>query len=120
MATEMTDEIKAIMVLPFSGLQRDWDEWSEKYQGIAAERGYLQVMLGNELVLSDLLDIEQKVLNKCFIPDEYETSDDEAKTEGIQRSSTCYYQVGPPTCISGKDSESSKRIICQVLGSTQG
>ena len=61
MATEMKDEIKAIRVLPFSGLQSDWDEWLEKYQGIAAERGYLQVMLGNELVPSDSLDIDQKV-----------------------------------------------------------
>ena len=50
MATEMKDEIKAIRVLPFSGLQSDWDKWSDKYQGIVAERGYLQVMLGNELV----------------------------------------------------------------------
>ena len=52
MSTEMKDEIKAIRVLPFSGLQSDWDEWSEKYQGIAAERGYIQVMLGNEHVPS--------------------------------------------------------------------
>ena len=43
-----SEEIKAIRVLPFSGQQQDWDEWSEKYQGIAAERGYLQVLLGNE------------------------------------------------------------------------
>ena len=40
--TEALEEIKAIRVLPFSGLQQDWDEWSAKYQGIAAERGYLQ------------------------------------------------------------------------------
>ena len=56
--------------LPFSGQQKDWDEWSEKYQGIAAERGYLTVRLGNEDVPTDALDIDQKVENKYLIPDE--------------------------------------------------
>ena len=63
----MKGEIKAIGVLPLSGQQSDWDEWSKKYQGIAAERGYLQVMLGNEHVPSDSLDIDQKVENKYLI-----------------------------------------------------
>ena len=80
MCTDMKDEIKAISFLPFSGLQSDWDEWSEKYQGIAAERGYLQVMLGNELVPSDSLVINQKVLNKSVIPDE-----DERKQKHLMR-----------------------------------
>ena len=65
----MKDEIKAIRVLPFSGLQSDQDEWSKKYQGIAAERGYLQVMLGNEHVPSDSLYIDQKLENKYLIPE---------------------------------------------------
>ena len=46
MSTETSEEIEAIRVLPFSGQQVDWDEWSEKYQGIAAERGILKVMMG--------------------------------------------------------------------------
>ena len=54
---------------PFSGLQQDWDEWSKKYQGIAAERGYLQVMLGKEDVPMDALSIDQQVENKYPIPD---------------------------------------------------
>ena len=45
---EASDEIKAIRVLTFSGQQQDWEEWSEKYQGVAAERGYFQELLGNE------------------------------------------------------------------------
>ena len=53
LTAQALEKIKAIMVLPFSGQQQDWDEWSEKYQGIAAERGYLQVMLGNEDVSTD-------------------------------------------------------------------
>ena len=53
MSTETSEEIKAIRVLPISGQQVDWDEWSKKYQGIAAERGYLKVMLGTERVPDD-------------------------------------------------------------------
>ena len=47
MSTETTEEIKAIRALPFSGQQSEWGAWSKKYQGIAAERGYLKVMLGH-------------------------------------------------------------------------
>ena len=65
--TDASEEIKAIRVLPFSGLQQDWDEWSEKYQGIAAERGYLQVMLGKEDVPMDALNIDQQVKSKYLI-----------------------------------------------------
>ena len=65
--TEASEEIKAIRVLPLSGLQQDWDEWSEKYQGIAAERGYLQVMLGKEDVPMDALNIDQQVKSKYLI-----------------------------------------------------
>ena len=61
MSTETTtDEIKAIRVLTFSGLQADWDEWSKKYQGIAAERGYFKVMLGRNRVPEDALNIHRK------------------------------------------------------------
>ena len=67
MSTEMKDEIKAISVLPFSGQQSDRDEWSKKYQEIAAERGYLKVMLGTESVPTDTLDIDQKVESKYLI-----------------------------------------------------
>ena len=68
MSTEMKDEIKAIRVLPFSGQQSD--EWPEKYQGVAAERGYLQVMLSTKSVPSDSLGIDQKVENKHLIPED--------------------------------------------------
>ena len=61
-------------------LESDWDEWSEKYQGIAAERGYLQVMLGTGLVPSDALDIGQKVGDKYVILDE-----DERKQKHLMR-----------------------------------
>ena len=73
MSTEMKNEIKAIRVLPFSAVQSDWDKWSEKYQGIAAERGYLQVMLDNAYVPSNSLDIDGKLKNKYLIPYEDDT-----------------------------------------------
>ena len=58
MSTEISKEIKAIRVLPFSGQQVDCDEWSNNCQGIAAERGYLKVMLGTERVTDDALNID--------------------------------------------------------------
>ena len=69
LTTEVSEEIKVISILLFSGLQQDWDEWSEKYQGIAAEQGYLQVMFGKEDVAMDALNIDQQVENKYLIPD---------------------------------------------------
>ena len=69
LTAEASEEIKAIRVLPYSGQQKDWDEWSKKYQGIAAERVYLKVMLGSEDVPTDALDIDQKVENKYLIPE---------------------------------------------------
>ena len=69
----MSEEIKTIRVLPLSGQHVDWDKWSKKYQGIAAERGYLNVMLGTERVPDDALNIDQKVDSK------YVFSDDERK-----------------------------------------
>ena len=70
MPTEMTEEIKAIRVVPFSSQQVDWDKWSEKYQRIAAERGYLKIMLGMEREPNDARDIDQKVDSKYLISDE--------------------------------------------------
>ena len=58
MSSEMKDEIKAIRVFPLPGQQSDWDEWSERHQGIAAERGYLQVMLGTVRVPDDASNID--------------------------------------------------------------
>ena len=115
------DEIKAIRVLPFSGLQSDWDEWSEKYQGIAAERGYLQVMLGNELVPSDSLDNDQKVSDKFAISDEDERKQKHLMSKLNQKGYRDLQldQVGFPTCIFGKNSATSQWIINQRLDCTQ-
>jgi hypothetical protein len=42
------DDIKTIRILEFSGKEDDWDEWSEKFQEIASERGYHNIMIGTE------------------------------------------------------------------------
>ena len=60
LTAEVSEEIKVMRVLPFSGQQQGWDEWFEKYQVIAAEREYLQVLFCDEDVPSDALDIDQQ------------------------------------------------------------
>ena len=70
LTAEASEEIKAIRVLPYSGQQKDWDEWSKKCQGIAAERGYLNLMLGSEAVSSDSLDIDKKLNKQYLIPED--------------------------------------------------
>ena len=70
MSTETSEETTAIRVLPLSEHQVDWDEWPEKYQGIAAERGYLKVMLGPERVPDDALNIDQEMDNNFGFPDD--------------------------------------------------
>ena len=69
MSTETSKEIKAFRVLPFSGQKVDLDEWSEKYQGIAAERGYVKVMLGTERGPDDVFKLTRKwtiITPMCF------------------------------------------------------
>ena len=79
MSTEISEEMKAIRVLPFSGQQVDWDKWSKKYQGIAAETGYLKVMLGKERVPNDALNNDQ------ILDSKYVFSDDERKQKHLAR-----------------------------------
>ena len=57
--SETTDEMKTIRVLAFSGEYEDWDEWSEKYLGMAAERGYRTIMESQEEVPREDLEIEE-------------------------------------------------------------
>ena len=66
----MTEENNAFTVLSFSDQQVDWGERSEKYQGIAGERGYFKIMLGIDKVPNDAIDIDQKVDSKYLIPDD--------------------------------------------------
>ena len=70
MSTKTSEEIKAIRILTYLGEQVDWDEWSEKNQGNAAERCYLEIMLGTVRVPDDALNIDQKVDNKYVFPED--------------------------------------------------
>ena len=89
MSTEMTEEIKATRVLPFSGQQVDWDKWSKKYQGIATERGYLKIMLGMQRVPNDAIDIDQKVDSKYLIPDDERKQMHQARKMNEKGIETC-------------------------------
>ena len=40
MSEDQTEDIKTIRVLTFSSKEQDWDEWSQKFLSMAAERGY--------------------------------------------------------------------------------
>ena len=48
MSEEQTEDIKTIRVLTFSSEQQDWDEWSQKFLSMAAERGYRDLMEDKE------------------------------------------------------------------------
>ena len=43
MSEEQTEDIKTIRVLTFSSKQHDWDEWSQKFLRMGAERGYRDI-----------------------------------------------------------------------------
>ena len=89
LTAEASEEIKDIRVSPFSGQQKDWDEWSKMYQGIAAERGYSKVMLGSEDVRTDALDIDQKVENKYLIPEDERKQKHLARKQNQKDIETC-------------------------------
>ena len=48
MSEDQTEDIKSIRVLTFSSEQQDWDEWSQKFLCMAAERGYREIMEDKE------------------------------------------------------------------------
>ena len=60
MSEEQTEDIKTIRVLTFSSAQQDWDEWSQKFLSMAAERGYREIMEDKERPPRESLNIEEK------------------------------------------------------------
>ena len=60
MSEDQTEVIKAIRVLTFSSKQKDWDEWSQKFLSMAAERGYREIMEDKERLPGESLNIEEK------------------------------------------------------------
>ena len=59
MSEEQTEDIKTIRVLTFSSEQQDWDEWSQKFLSMAAERGY-----------GDIVEDKERPPRENFIIDE--------------------------------------------------
>ena len=46
MSTVNHNELKAIMVLKFTGNGSEWDHWSEKFDALVRERGFAGILLG--------------------------------------------------------------------------
>ena len=47
-------------IIAFSGNAVDWDEWSEKFQALAADRGYGDNLTGTQVVPDDTVDVDGK------------------------------------------------------------
>ena len=45
---------KSSKVLPFSGKPDEWNEWAEKFQGIALRDGYDAVLQGDEIPSTEM------------------------------------------------------------------
>ena len=60
MSEEQIEDIKTIRVLTFSSKQQDWDEWSQKFYRMAAERGYRDIMEDKERPPRESLNEERK------------------------------------------------------------
>ena len=50
----------AIRIIAFSGNAVDWDEWSEKFQALAADRGYGDIFTGAQAIPEDSVDVAGK------------------------------------------------------------
>ena len=60
MSTVNQDELKAIMVLKFTGKESEWDHWSEKFIALARARGFAGILLGTEQAPNADEDIDRK------------------------------------------------------------
>ena len=60
MSTVNQDELKAIMVLKFTGKESEWDHWSEKFIALVRARGFAGILLGTEQAPNADEDIDRK------------------------------------------------------------
>ena len=75
MSEEQTEAIKTIRVLTFSSEQQDWDEWSQKFLSMEAERGYREIMEDKERPPRESLNIDKKKTNGTYTFSESERSE---------------------------------------------
>ena len=66
MSDEQTEDIKTIRVLTFSSKQHNWDEWSQTFLSMAAERGYRDIMEDKEKPPWENLVIDKKKANGTY------------------------------------------------------
>ena len=92
MSTVNQDDLKAIMVLKFTGKESEWDHWSEKFIALARSRCFTGILLGTEQAPRADEEIDRK--NSDGI---YELADAEGKKDpGRQmamHTSTCSCHV---------------------------
>ena len=60
MTSSMYEDMIAIRIIAFSGNAVDWDEWSEKFQALAADRGYGDIFTGAQAIPEDSVDVAGK------------------------------------------------------------
>ena len=85
MSEEQTEDIKTIRVLTFSSEQQDWDEWSEKFLSMAAERGYRYSMEDKEKPPRENLVINEKKADGTYSLNESERNEHKRKRKANVR-----------------------------------
>ena len=58
--SEASSEMKTIRVVTFSGKEEHWDEWSTKFEVIAGQRGYDEIMTGGVTAPDFDVDLEER------------------------------------------------------------
>ena len=74
MSTVNQDELKEIKVLKFTGIESEWDHWSEKFVALSRARGFAGILLGLGQAPSADEDIDKKTSDGS-----YELTDAERK-----------------------------------------
>ena len=68
MSTVNRDELKAIKVLKFTGIESEWDHWSDKFVALARARGCAGKLLGTEMALRADEEIDRKKVDNVITP----------------------------------------------------
>ena len=80
MSTVNQDELKAIKVLKFAGIENEWDRLSEKFIALARARGFAGILLSTEQAPNADKDIDRKKTDGS-----YELTDAERKEKNRLR-----------------------------------
>ena len=110
MSEDQTEDIKTIRVLTFSSKQQDWDEWSQKFLSMAAERGYREIMEDKERPPRESLNIEETENDGTYKLSESERNElkKKGKCKRVQRFAACLQTSGCRTGQHLKDEDPAK------------